>query len=201
MASLLGAGAAIVGGLFSKKAKDKQGKAERLAGIRAGRTITEGGERAAGFFDPFAEAGGAASASQANLLGLGDDAAGDEAFRRFQESSGFQSQLRAGSQAITGNQASRGLLSSGSTLKRLSTFGSDLAKQGFSSFLGQLGGVAQRGLGAAQGQAQAISSSSRAAATAVRGGQVESARLKGEGTAGLISGFGQAAQIGLDEFG
>ena len=194
MASLLGAGAAIVGGLFSKKAKDKQAKEARAAADRSAGIATAGGERAAGFFDPFAEAGGAASQAQADLLGLGDQAAGDEAFRRFQESSGFQSQLRAGSEAITGSQAARGLLSSGSTLKRLSTFGQDLAQQGFSSFLGQLGGVAQRGLGAAQGQAQAIRGSTSQAAGIIGGAGQESARLRGQGRGDVLGGFGQAVQ-------
>jgi hypothetical protein len=170
MASLIPVGAAIVGGLFSKKAKDKE--ASRIG------TATRAGTAQ---LAPFQGTGVSANQAQANLLGLGDDAAGDAAFQRFQESSGFQSQLRAGSQAITGNQAARGLLSSGSTLKRLSTFGSDLAKQGFSSFLGQLGGVANRGLSAAQGSAQLIT-----------GGGVREAGARQEGTAGAISGFGQA---------
>ncbi len=172
MGALLSAGAAIVGGLISKKAKDKEAS-----------RVLAAGKRGAEQFAPFQQAGGAASQAQANLLGLGDDAAGDEAFRRFQESTGFQSQLQAGSQAITGNQAARGLLSSGSTLKRLSTFGQDLAKQGFGSFLGQLGGVANRGLSAAQGSAQALTNTG-----------VQAAETRGAGTAQAISGGGQAFQ-------
>lgn len=179
MASLIGAGASIVGGLLSKKAKDKEASRVGAAGRLGAAQLA-----------PFQETGVAASQAQANLLGLGDAAAGDEAFRRFQESSGFQGQLRAGSQAITGNQAARGLLSSGSTLKRLSTFGSDLAKQGFSSFLGQLGGVAQRGVSAATGAAQALT-----------GTGVEAARTRGEGTAGAISGAGQGFQELVGAFG
>lgn len=169
----------LVGGLFDKKRKDKEASRVGAAGRLGAAQLA-----------PFQEAGVSASQAQANLLGLGDDAAGDEAFRRFQESSGFQSQLRAGSQAITGNQAARGLLSSGSTLKRLSTFGSDLAKQGFSSFLGQLGGVAQRGLGAATGAAQALT-----------GTGVRAAEARSEGTAGALSGAGQGFQELVGAFG
>lgn len=84
-----------------------------------------------------------------NLLGMGDKAAGDAAYQNFQNSTGFQSQLDAGSKAITGNAASRGLLRSGSTGKALMNFGQDLGKQSFSTYLQNLLGMSGQGLQAA----------------------------------------------------
>ena len=145
---------------------------------------------AAGELEQFAGAGEQATQGILGGLGFGDTEATDAAFQNFLNSTGFRSQLAAGSEAITGNQAAQGLLNSGSTLKRLTRFGQDLGQQGFSNFLGNLGGVANRGLTAAGGQASAISGSGQAAAAARR-----------RGDEAFSSGIGQAAQGGFSMLG
>ena len=162
----------IVGGILGKK-----------SGKRQARALRETGAEAAGLLDPFATAGEQATQAQLGGLGFGDTAQTDAAFQNFLNSTGFRSQLAAGSEAITGNQAARGLLNSGATLKRLTRFGQDLGQQGFTNFLGQLGNVAGRGLTAAGGQATALTRTGEAAAEARRSGD-----------AAFSSGIGQASQ-------
>lgn len=170
MGAALGIGASLVGGLLSRSSGERE-----AADIRAA------GEAGAARFEPFETAGATANQTILDALSGGPGAA--NAFQQFQGSTGFQSQLAAGSQAITGNQAASGLLQSGSTLKRLNTFGQDLAQQGFGNFLGQLGGVAQRGIQGASG-----------AAGALTGTGVQAAEAGAGGRAGFQSGLGAAFQ-------
>lgn len=212
MGSIIGG---VVGGLFSKKKGKRQAEALKASGAEgaaiaeaggseAARIAEAGGAEAAARFDPFATAGGTANQGVLDALGFGAPGAGDAAFQNFLQSTGFQSQLQAGSQAITGNQAAAGLLNSGSTLKRLTRFGQDLGQQGFSNFLGNLGGVADRGLSAVSGQAGQIGAASRAGAgevgasgragaAAVSGAGQAAADARARGDEGFASGIGQAA--------
>lgn len=168
LGDIIGAGSSILGGILSKK-----------SGGQAAGAIRAGSREAAGKFDPFLDVGGQANQAIGSALGLGGPGGQQQQFQNFLDSTGFQAQLQAGSQAITGNRAARGLLGSGATLKRLNTFGQDLAQQGFTNFLGQLGGVAQRGLGAAGG-----------AAGALLGGNVPAAQAQLRGEEGFQSGLG-----------
>lgn len=94
-------------------------------------------------------AGGAATSAQRDLLGLGDDpAAAQAAFEAWKASTGYQGQLEAGSQAITGNRAAAGLLGSGSTAKALRRYGQQLGMESFGNYFNQLGTLADRGLSA-----------------------------------------------------
>lgn len=84
----------------------------------------------------------------AGILGLGG---GDPAaFQKYKDSSGYQFQLDSGSKAITGNNAARGLLKSGSTLRALHTFGQNLGSTYLDNYLGKLQGFTGLGLGAGQ---------------------------------------------------
>lgn len=98
----------------------------------------------------FADTGAAANAASAGLLGIGDQAAADEAFQRFQNSSGFLGQLRAGQRAIESSAAARGKLNSGATLRALQRSGQDLAQQSFGQYQGFLSNLAGRGQAAAE---------------------------------------------------
>lgn len=92
--------------------------------------------------------------SQANdalsaMLGLGGDtAAQGAAFDNYKNSAGYQSNLDAGSTAVTNNQAAHGLLGSGSTLKRLTQFGQDLNNNYYKDYMSQLLGLGNQALGA-----------------------------------------------------
>lgn len=84
----------------------------------------------------------------AQLLGTkgGDEAS--QAFDRYKDNTGYNFVLDSGSKAITGNQATRGMLGSGATLKALNTFGQNTGTSFFNNFLDKLLGQSQQGLGA-----------------------------------------------------
>lgn len=64
------------------------------------------------------------------------------AYQNYLNSTGYNFQLQQGSNAITGNSASKGLLDSGATAKALTGYGQNLASTTFGNYLGQLGGLA-----------------------------------------------------------
>lgn len=119
--------------------------------------------------------GNAASGNIAALLGLGGDIAGqNQAFQNFRNSTGYQFGLDAGSKAITGNAATRGLLNSGSTLKALNSFGQNYANTQFQNYLNPLQAL--------------IGSGNQAAGIIGNTGQVSSSASRGFGTS-QSSGF------------
>lgn len=168
--SLLKVGGSIVGGLLSKRSGNKQAE-----------NIRAGSREAAAKFADFSDVGGAANRAIAGALGVSGAPEQSTQFQNFLNSTGFKARLQAGSEAITGNRAAAGLLNTGATLKRLTTFGQDLAQGGFSNFLSQLGGVAGRGLSAAGGEASALVGANIPAASAIQRGE-----------AGFQSGLGSA---------
>lgn len=170
MASLIPAGLQIVGGLLNKSSKGKEAAGVLAAGAEANAQL-----------QPFTAPG--AEANQTILNALSGGAGAEDAFAQFQKSTGFQSQLSAGSAAIVGNQATRGLLNSGSTLKRQTKFGQDLAQGGFQNFLANLSGVANRG-----------ASTATAAADITRLTGTEAARTRSAGSEALQTGIGAAFQ-------
>ncbi len=76
---------------------------------------------------------------QLDALGVNGTAGSNRALSAFQESPGYQYQLQQGLQAVDRGAASRGMLSSGNTLQAEQTLGNNLANQGFSSWLNNLG--------------------------------------------------------------
>lgn len=81
----------------------------------------------------------------ADLLGVGPNGGG---FQSYLGKSGYDWVRDQGSKAITGNNAARGLLNSGSTLKALDTYGQNLGNTYLGNYLGQLGDLSKLGLGA-----------------------------------------------------
>ena len=83
--------------------------------------------------------GTAASGALSGLLGLGgNQAAAQQGFQNFQNSTGYQFGLNQGSQAITQNKAAAGLLDSGSTAKALDTYGQNYADTQYGNYTNQL---------------------------------------------------------------
>lgn len=160
LGDIIGIGGSILGGLFGKK-----------SGSDAAENIRAGSREASQLIQPFIDPGVKANQAVFDALGQGAPGAQQEQFENFLSSTGFQARLKAGSQAITGNRASVGLLNSGSTLKRLEEFGQNEAQGQFSNFLSLLGGVAGRGLTAAGGAANALIGANVPAAQAELGGQ------------------------------
>jgi hypothetical protein len=86
----------------------------------------------------------------ASLLGLNGEAGQTEGFDNFRKSSGYDFVQDQGTQGIEASQASKGLLGSGSTLKGITNFSSNLANSFLSQYLSNLGSLGDRGLQAGQ---------------------------------------------------
>lgn len=176
MASLIPAGLSIVGGLLKKGSKNKEANSIAASGAAANEQI-----------QPFADAGVAANDTISNVLAGGSGA--DAAFKRFQEGTGFRAMMTEGSNAITGNAAAKGLLNSGSTLKKLNQFGQDRAQRSFGNFTGLAENQANRGANAAARVAANIENT---------GTQVAQTRSAGDD--GFQSGLGGAAEGVVNAF-
>lgn len=93
---------------------------------------------------------GKGSSAIASLLGLNGSDEGVNAFNTFKDSSGYNFIQNEGVRGITGNMAARGLLSSGSTLKAISNYSSNLASNFLNSYLSNLMGLSNTGIQAGQ---------------------------------------------------
>lgn len=91
--------------------------------------------------------GGNALAALLGLTGGGNQAAAQANFRN---TPGYQFQLQEGTNAITGNAASKGLLNSGSTARALQKYGQGLADSSYQNYINNLMGLS--GLGTQAGQ-------------------------------------------------
>jgi len=87
-------------------------------------------------------AGGQEAGSTARqLLGLEPLTPGaTNGFTNYLKSTGYNFNLKSGSDAITTNNAAKGILNSGGTVKALDTFGQNLGSNYFNNYLTQIGG-------------------------------------------------------------
>jgi len=92
--------------------------------------------------------GTGANSMLANLLGLGNTQAGVDAFNNYKNSAGYAAEEKAGTNAITNNNAARGLLQSGDTLKSISQYGTDLTNRYYDNYLKDLLGLSSQGIAA-----------------------------------------------------
>jgi hypothetical protein len=98
---------------------------------------------------PFIGQAQGASGLMSNLLGLGGGPAQSQAFDAWRGSTGYDFGKREGMGAITGSNAAKGLLNSGSTARALSQFGTDYASTKYGDYMNQLQGLINPGLSAA----------------------------------------------------
>lgn len=90
------------------------------------------------------------STALANLLGLNGTDAGADAFKQFKDSSSYNFIQNEGLRGINANNASRGLLRSGSALKAISGYTTNLATNFLNSYLSNLTGLSNTGIQAGQ---------------------------------------------------
>lgn len=81
-----------------------------------------------------------------NLLGLNGKVGVDEGFSTFKNSAGYDFIKDEGIKGITSNNATKGLLNSGSTLKAVSGFSSNLANNFLEKYLSSLFNLSGSGL-------------------------------------------------------
>jgi hypothetical protein len=97
-------------------------------------------------YAPAVTQGTTASNAIANLLGLNGQQGQDAGFQTFKDSSGYNFMQDEGVRGIEAGNASKGLLGSGSALKAITGYSSNLAKSFLDSYLSNLGGLANNGL-------------------------------------------------------
>lgn len=194
MGAIIGGIISGVGGLIGSK---KKARREREAATAAAEQSRLGFDFAEGsaLNDQILGAGGRASDLRSNLLGFGSDpAAGAAALEQFKNSSGFQSRLAEGSNAITGNAATKGLLESGGTLKGLNTFGQNLAQGSFNDFIGNLNTATGQGVQAGSVIAGAGTTGGGNAGRALQTGGNRAADSRAQGFSDVVSGVGSVAE-------
>lgn len=97
------------------------------------------------------DAGNSAVNSISSLLGVGGqaiDPATDPGFQNYLNSSGYQFRLNEGMRGLTANNATKGLLNSGSTIRGASELNQNLASGEFNNYLNQLNSLSQTGIAA-----------------------------------------------------
>lgn len=126
----------------------------------------------------------------AGLLGQGPNSAANKAaFDNYKASTGYQFQLDQGTQAISANDASKGMLQSGANAKALEGYGQNLASTTFNNYLGQLGG-----LNAAYGQTAGMGENMLTAiGNNGTGGGANAANATMNGANAMMDGTNQAA--------
>lgn len=175
IAGLIGAAGSLIGGSM-------QAKSEKQAADKAAATSRLGFDYLTGspIGKQYLPTGANANAMQAALLGVGGDpAAANNAFQNYQNSTGYQFQLGEGQRAITSNNAAKGLLNSGATLKALTKYGQGLASSTFNNYLQQLGGLSAQGLAAGGTIGGAGSQAGAAGANAIAQGYGNAASTTG----------------------
>ena len=93
---------------------------------------------------------GKGSSAIARLLGLNGSDAQDEGFQKFKDSSGYNFIQNEGIRGITGSNAAKGLLGSGSALRSITNYSSNLASSFLNSYLSNLMGLSNTGIQAGQ---------------------------------------------------
>lgn len=194
----------IVGGVGSLIGGRRRARRERRAAAEAEARFQQGldfAQNESGL-STFSQNGQGANNLIASLLGAGGDpSSGRAAFDNFLNSTGFQFQLNEGINAINSNAAARGKLNSGATLEATQRLGNDLARQNFSNFIGQLGGLSGQGA-AASGQLASIATGTAAGqAGAVQSGGNAAAASRSNGVNAALGGFGNAFGALTERFG
>ena len=93
---------------------------------------------------------GKGSSAIASLLGLNGSDEGINAFNTFKDSSGYKFIRDEGVKGITGSMAAKGLLGSGSALKAISQYSTNLASNFLNNYLSNLMGLSNTGVQAGQ---------------------------------------------------
>ena len=93
---------------------------------------------------------GTGSSAISSLLGLNGSDAGAQAFNNYKDSSNYNFIQDQGVRGITSSNAAKGLLGSGSTLKGIADYSSNLAGNFLNNYMSQLSGLSNQGIQAGQ---------------------------------------------------
>lgn len=191
----------IIGGVGSLIGGNKQAKSQKYAADKAAETARLGFDwlRTNPEFMSYLTQGSKANNLIGSLLTGGPGA--EDAFNTYKNSTGYAGRLAEGTDAITGNQAARGLLNSGATLKGINKFGQQFASGEFANYLAQLGALSGAGLSAGTSIGSAGSSAGASGAAAIGQGYGAAANASAQGLNNALGNFGFAANAAYDRWG
>jgi len=227
ISAVAGIGSAIIGSRSARRQAESQERSTgaaidaSLTGFRyltgnegvndAQRMGTQAGQQLAGQIGQGGQFQQMLGMGQA-LMGMGGNSPeaqrrAQEAFQQYQNSTGFQFRMGEGTNAITGNAATRGLLNSGATLRGLNDYGQGMASQEFGNFmnqynqqmgnyqtyLGTLAAERDTGLNAAFNTASGGTAGGAGAASSIMAGAARANDIRQQGTNNVVAGLGAAA--------
>lgn len=195
----VGIGASLLSGIFGGKGAKKAAKANAAQLQAALAQQQRQYDTTRSDLMPYMSAGGGALASSLDLLGQNGNDVQQTAIDHLKASPSFTSLYNTGQDTLLQNAAATGGLRGGDTQRGLADFGSSLLAQVIQSQLGNLGGIANLGAGAA-GQLGGIGQSNANAQTGIYGqlGQANgiSAGAPYAALQGIFSGIGGNVRSG-----
>ena len=199
----LSAGATMYASGQQSKAVEKGQASANARQDASSAALGVAGTQANALLQPYQEQGGAAYQQQGDLMGLNGQPAQTAATEQFRTDPGYQFQLQEGLNAIDAGAASKGMLTSGSTIKAEQKFGQGLADQSFQNYYTRLNGLANQGYTAnAQGGQNLIGAAGGQAAIANQQAQtdVSAAGTQASIYGGEARGVGNAVNSGLNSY-
>lgn len=131
-----------------------------------------------------------------------DNASYEDAFAKFQNSTGYQFRLNQGIRALDASASSRGVLQSGAAQKGVLSYGQGLASDEFGNFMGYLGNLMGGGLSAAGAQAgvstnmvNQVTANNNSAASAAANAALAKGNANGQLWSSIGSGIGNVVGV------
>lgn len=203
-ASVVGAAGSALSSSAQRKAASRAGDAQTQAAYAQLEQQQAQFDKIRELLQPYVNTGTQANAALGNLLGVGGDVAQFEAIRGLQQSPLYQSQLRAGENAILQNASATGGLRGGNVQAALGKFAPALLASTIQNQIGNLGGLSSQGLTAAGGVSSGLSNLANANSAALGNigqAQAGSALAQGNATAGLFNSLAGLGGTAIGAFG
>lgn len=176
----------IIGGLIGGVGSLFGGSSASQQALTGYNYLTKGAGAAA--TNGYVHTGSAANDAEGQLLGLSPITGSTQnGFKNYLNSTGYNFQMKQGTDAVTGSAAARGLLNSGSTGKALTTFGQGLAANSFNNYLGHLNTLSSGGQTSLGQVATAGTQGGQGAAQATQSGTSSGANQLGSALGGLAN--------------
>lgn len=149
-----------------------------------------------GMAQPTVDRGNAAGAQINALLGLGGNAGtAQDALAAWRGSTGYQTGLQTGLDAVNTGYAARGALESGAAQKALARYGTDYSNQNFGQYVGILSnqqGAGQNALASVTGSGANYVNQATSANQGAASAQANAALYGAQGTQNALAGFANA---------
>lgn len=203
-AGVVGAAGSAISGSQQKKAAARAGDAQTQAAYAQMEQQQAQFDKIRELLQPYVNTGTQANAALGNLLGVGGNQAQQEAISGLQQSPLYQSQLRAGENAILQNASATGGLRGGNVQAALGRFAPALLASTIQSQVGNLGALSNQGLTAAGGVSSGLGNLANANSAAlgqIGQAQAGSALAQGNATAGIFNSLAGLAGTAVGAFG